>query len=458
VADVSLPLARGRAEPVRAEVREGFLSPARAVALVLFVLFAASFDDGRVQDDGTVYFNFLRRLFGADTSAVAYQFGSSFWNAPFYLASQLTAARGNFDRLHSGEVGVNVASNVAVLVTLYLGWRILRELDLPRGATVLMLTLFGTPLFFYGVLAPSYKHAADTLYATAAMWFVLRSSKADARRRDFVAAGVCMALLLTTRYANIALLLGVLVVFAILRLRRAAAWMLAGAVVTSALLFTLPVLRHLHYATPPNIYAAAQQQRVAMSSAPIIDPVLRKTSFSASAPFKLLFTLRRGLFVWTPLTALATVGFVLLARRDRRHRAFLLALGAATAALVAIHSLWGGDWYGGGSFSARFLTALFPFFLLGTAEVVRRAGALGIAALTVCAVWSLWIGLVQSNGYYRSSGRDSIVRIVENFKSVTGPATTRFHKPPPYDSLQNFGRVTGDRIVDRWRFYWSLVT
>ncbi len=444
---------------MRAEVRERFLSPTRGIALLLFILFAASFDDGRVQDDGTVYFNFLRRVFGADTSAVAYQFGSSFWNAPFYLASQLTALRGNFDRLHAGEVAVNVASNVAVLLTLYIGWRILRELDLPRGAAVLMLTLFGPPLFFYGALSPSYKHAADTLYATAAMWFVLRSSRSAARRWDYVAAGVCMALLLTTRYANGALLLGVLVVFVVLGLHRAALWMLAITVAVSAVFFVIPLVRDIHYSTPPNLYAdAAHEQRDAAGATVIIDPVLRKTSFSPSAPVKLLFTLRRGLFIWTPLTAFATVGFILLVRRDRRHRAFLLALGVATAALVAVHSLWGGDWYGGGGFSARFLTALFPFFLLGTAEVVRRARGLGIAVLTLCAAWSLWIGLVQSNGYYGSSGRDSIVRIVDNFKSVTGPPTTRFHKPPPHDSLQNFGRVTGDRIVDRWRFYWGLVT
>ena len=454
MADVTLPLTHVRDEPARTEVRERFLTLPRSAAVLAFVLFALTFDDGQVADDGTVYFNFLRRLFGADTTAVAYQFGSSIWNAPFYLVSQLVAVRGQFDRLHSGEVSVSVASNAAVVFTLYLGWRILRELDLPRGPAVLLLTLFGTPLFYYGALAPSYKHASDTLYATAAMWFVLRSSREDARRRDFVAAGVCMALLLTTRFANGALILGVLVVFAVLRLRQAAAWMLATAAVASAIILVVPVIRHIPYAAPPNIYAAARE---ALGATSIIDPVLNHTQFSPTAPLKMLFTLRRGLFIFTPLTAFATVGFVLLVRRDRRHRPFLLALGVATAGLLAVHSLWGRDWYGGGSFSARFLTALFPFFLLGTAEVVRRARWLGVAALTLCAAWSLWIGLVDFNGYYRSSGYDSIVRIVDNFKSVRGAPTTRFHQPPPYDSLQNFGRQMGDRIIARWQWYWRLV-
>jgi hypothetical protein len=453
----------------RTRTAERFLTLPRSAAVLFFVLFGLTFSDGHVADDGTVYFNFLRRFFGADNGAVAYQFGSSFWNAPFYLASQLVAVRGLFDRFHSGEIAVNVASNAAVIVTLYLGWRILRELDLPRGPVVLLLTLFGTPLFYYGALAPSYKHAADTLYATAAMWFVLRSSRGDARRLDFVAAGLCMALLLATRFANAALVLGVLAVFAALRLRRAAAWMAGTAVVATAVFFALPVIRHIPYSAPPDIYTIGRPlddrpdalipaaRREALGATSIVDPVLRHSQFSPTAPIKMLFTLRRGLFVFTPLTAFATVGFVLLARRDRRHRAFLLALGISTAALVAVHSLWGRDWYGGGSFSARFLTALFPFFLLGTAELIRRAPRPALTVLTLCAAWSLWVGLVDYNGYYRSSGYDSIVRIVDNFKSVRGAPTTKYHRPPPYDSLQNFGRQIADRISERWQMYWRLV-
>src|SRR4029079_1527970 len=113
-------------------------------------------------------------------------------------------------------------------------------------------------------------------------------------------------------------------------------------------------------------------ERLALSSTSIVDPVLRQTDFSVTARLKMLFTLHRGLFVFTPLTFFATVGFVLLLRRDRRNRPFLLTLGVSAAALLLIHSFWGKLWDGGGSFSQRFLTALFPFFLVGTAEFIRR--------------------------------------------------------------------------------------
>jgi len=450
VAEVSVPVAPPRVEAVSTRAAERFLSLPRCAALAFVTLFALTFDDGFVHDDGVGYFTFLRRLFGADQAGVAYQFGSAFWNAPFYLASQLVAARGELDRFHAGEIGVNVASNVAMILCLYLGWLILRELELPRGPAVLLLTLFGTPLFYYGVESTSYKHAADALYVTAACWFALRATRPAARRLDYVAAGACLGLAVVTRYANAAILISIVGVFAILRLRRAATWIGATTVATVAVLLLVPVVRHIPYGQPTNLYA--------LGASSGIDPVLHNSQCSATAPVKMLFTLHRGLFIWTPLTLLATVGYVLLVRRDHRHRPFLAALGVSALALLLAHSLWGRQWDGGGSFSQRFLTALFPFFLVGTAGLLQRAPRLGLALAIPCALFSLWIGLVFYTAYYQSSPRDSVVQIVHNFRSITGKPRNRYHKPPPYDSLQNFGRELADGISARWRLYWRLVS
>ena len=49
------------------------------------------------------------------------------------------------------------------------------------------------------------------------------------------------------------------------------------------------------------------------------------------------------------------------------------------------------------------------------------------------------------------------MQIVHNFRSITGKPRNRYHKPPPYDSLQNFGRELTDGISARWRLYWRLV-
>jgi len=452
-ARVALARAREREE----RVGERFLSWPRAIGIGLFLLFATTFDEGQVHEDGLVYFAFMRKVFGADTPAVAYQFGSAFWNAPFYLVSQLVALRGGFGSYHAGEIATAVASNAAVVATLYFGWRLLRALDLPRGPVVLLLTLFGTPLYYYGAFWVSYKHAADTLYATALLWFVLRSTRADARRRDFVGMGICLALLVATRYANAAFL-AVLVGLPAFGYRRAARWGAAVGAVVATLLFVLPVIRHIPYAAPTGSLAVAAE-RYALGAPSFIHPVSERIHFSASVPLKMLFTLKRGIFLWTPLTAFATIGFVLLVRRLPRERAFLVAAGASAVALLAIHSLWGyyDSWTGGGSFSQRFLTALFPLFLLGTAELIRRFRTFATFVLTLCALFSLFVGFTLFNGYYQGQASDSLTRVIGNYKSLTGPPVNRYHKPPPYDSVQNLGREIDARIDRRWSVLWRAL-
>jgi len=462
-------LAPARVETSAARPGERFLTWSRGIGVALFLLFAFTFDEGQVHDDGLVYFSFMRRFFGADTPTAALQFGSDFWNTPFYLVSQLVAARGELDRYHAGEISVALASNAAVVVILYLGWRILRELDLPRGPAVLLLALFGTPLYYYGALWVSYKHAADTLYATALFWFVLRSTQPDARRRHFVAAGTCLALLIATRYANAALWLGVLLVLAAYRRRRAAGWMLGTALLASAVAFALPAVRHIPYASSSSTFgmeapaggdppwATRAATRLALGPETILRPVSANAQLDPMAPVDMLFTDKRGLFVWTPLTALATVGFVRLARRDRRNRPFLLALGVSALALLLVHVYWGKAWTGGGSFSQRLLTALFPFFLVGTAELLRRSRRAAAAALAPCALFSTWLGLVLFNGYYGENADQSMTQVAGHYGSFLGPAISRYHEPPPADSIQNFGRQIGDRIEDRWRLYWRLL-
>jgi hypothetical protein len=475
VAEISeVPVARARAEQATTVTGERFLTRGRVAALLGFLLFALTFDLVKVQDDGTVYFDFLRRVFGVDTGGVAYQIGSAFWTAPFWLASQAVAVSGGYDHFQSGQVAVTVASNVAILLVLYFGWRILRELELPRGPAVLLLALFGTPLWFYGVLQPSYKHAEDTLYATAAYWYVLRATREDVKRHEYVAAGLCLALMLATRYANLGLVVALLASLWVMQRRRAAGWIALATAAWALAVFAVPAVRHVPYGSPPlprygigsvdaPALLAETGHRIALGVVGFHVYVPQR-QFDLTVPAKMLFTLHRGLFLWTPLTIFATIGFVLLLRRDTRNRPFLVTLGVSALGLLVVHSFWSAAWDGYGSFSQRFLTALFAFFLVGTAEFVRRTRRYGIAVLGLCCCFSVWVGLLIFNGFWDIgnhsyvSRHTSLNQVVGALRSVTGPKISRYHDPPPYNSVQNFGRQIGVRVKDRWELYWRLVT
>ncbi len=433
--------------------------------LVLYVLVVLTFASFRVNNDGLVYYRFLQRLVGENVpGAYAYQFGSAFFNLPFYLAAKFFQVIVGCDSAFGAplnQAAITVASTVALLLTLYLGWRLLRELELPAGPAVLMLALFGSPLFYYTVFEPSYKHAVDALFATLFAFLLLHAARRP-DGRTLAALGACLALLISIRYVNFVFGIAPLVALGWRReLRRRVPGFLAAALVATLVVFAVPRARDIPFKRPvtPNAVSRPSPSPALAVAAIGVPPgfhhvcydrnipkelnlvqCLRNrlgVQFAPLAPLKMLFTLRRGLFLWTPLTALATIGFALLIRRRRDRRPFLAGLAAAAVALVLIHGVWGDFWTGGFSFSQRFLASLFPFFLLGTAEIVRRFGRAGTAVLTLCALFSVFLGLNLYVGYRGESERDGLDTIVRLY--TTGERT-------PIDLL----RKLGVRARERW--------
>jgi len=422
-----------------------------AVAFGLYALFALTFSAFQIKGDGLVYFNLLRRFFGERPDfAFAYQFGGDIWNAPFFLVGKLFAsvfgAQPGIFHVGFEEISIVFATNAAFVATIYLGWRILRELDLPRGPAVLFLTAFGTPLFFYVVFEPGAKHAADTLYLTAATYVFLRATS-RLERSDAVWLGVLAALSINTRWGVNAVFFVAIAVAAALVGR----WqdLVTGTVVAfllGALVFALPAARGIPYYIPkinpqPGAsYVAAGHDSVAAGVTAFGAADLGER---AAIPFQMLFSEHRGLFLWTPLTALAAVGFGLAvweATRTRERRGFYLTLLAGGVAILLAHVTWS-KWDGGFAFSQRFLTALFPIFLIGAAELVRRTRGGIYPALVLTAAWAIAIAFVHDIGYDGVSAKDGIGRVAR----------------AGWDNRGNLRHEVRVDAEDRWKYLWGLL-
>ncbi len=402
-----------------------FLAAPTAIALGLYVLFAATFASFRVANDGLVYYDFLRRFFGADIAPAgyAYQFGVAFFNAPFYLAARLLHAAGWSTAAGAPlpQASIAVASNLALVLTLWLGWKILRALELPAGPGVLLLTVFGSPLFYYTAFQPSYKHAVDALALTLAAYLLLRVTSGAAERFT-LALGATLGALLTVRYANVVLIPAMLAPLLLRRDWARARLLVLGVAAAAALLLALPVARGIPFkrepagAAPTGVLASGIIVRLLNCpherNYSVSDLQCLRNRFGVrwdpGAPAKMLGSARRGLFLWTPLTALATVGFALAARRRRDRRAFLGGLAAAGVLLVLVHAVWGDFWTAGYSFSQRFLSSLFPVYLIGVAELVRRFRWWAVAPLFACALFSLYLGFNHFIGYHGISEHDGV--------------------------------------------------
>lgn len=401
-----------------------FLTRPMAVALALYGLFAVTFAHFQVRGDALVYYDLLRRFFGEEPDAsFAYQFGSDVWNWPFFLVGKGLGAIFGFQpktfHVSFEEISLTFAASAAFVATLYLGWRLLRALDLPRTPAVLFLTAFGSPLFYYVIFEPGAKHAADTLFMTAASLLILRIHE-GATTRHAVALGALAGVSVNTRYVNVAFFFAVLVALT-LRRRRQALVALGVAAVVAPTIFALPALRGISYFVPSYFPRSQAVGRFAAGPHPIVgsasDPL---NGFDPMIPLKMLFSIHRGLFLWTPLTALAVIGFALVLgrRHDDDRKAFLRTLAAAAVALLLVHTVWG-QWDGGFAFSQRFLTSLFPVFLIGVAELARRVGRLIYPALVVAVAWAIAVAFVHDIGYDGISERDGIGRIANVIQTET---------------------------------------
>lgn len=86
-------------------------------------------------------------------------------------------------------------------------------------------------------------------------------------------------------------------------------------------------------------------------------------SFNFSEPeiLKILFSFRKGLFVYTPVLLLSFMGFLVLYRDLRKFE--LISWLIAFIALVFVFSSWW-SWYYGGSFGHRAFIEFYPFFFI----------------------------------------------------------------------------------------------
>jgi hypothetical protein len=113
---------------------------------------------------------------------------------------------------------------------------------------------------------------------------------------------------------------------------------------------------------------------------------------------KVLFSTQHGLFVWTPILLVATLGLLALYRRDRRMGGCCILMALAFYYLISSDP-W---WYGTLSFGNRFFVSLTPIFVLGLgsafsalARLWPDSRAAGRRLIPVTALFILWnIGVI----------------------------------------------------------------
>jgi hypothetical protein len=216
------------------------------------------------------------------------------------------------------------------------------------GAVVAWLA--GSALY-YSLVSPAYAHAAS-IFTSAIVVFAWLRSIGDERPRRWILIGALTGLAMLVRWHSVILLaLPGLELLSGIR-RRPPAQTLTGlalAGIAAAVVF-LPQL--LAWKAIYGQYVVVPQGAGFMRW---MQPEI----------VAVLFSTRRGLFLWTPALILAAAGLVLLVRRDR-----LLGAGSIVVLLLTLYvNSAARDWWAGEAFGARRFVGETVFFALGFAAL-----------------------------------------------------------------------------------------
>jgi hypothetical protein len=354
-----------------------------------YLLFTLNFGAYRVFGDGEQYFSFVQRLFGDRADASGYNFGVGLMNVPFYAAAKLAALVSGISAERATRASVTFASITWVFVAAAATFYLVRKLRLPAATLATAAAVFGTPVWYYASFSPSYSHAADAAafsVASVCVWKLWSTQSLWWR----AGAGAALGLAVAVRPFNAAVVAGAVIALAALRRLRDAGAVAVAAVAAFCALAAIPLALGL------SLTQRADGTDVSAGT----------VGFAPLSPLRMLFTLHRGLFLWTPVAAVAVVGIALLLRRHPA-RGFLVTLAAMAAGLLLsyVGLVW---WDGGWSFSQRLLSAPVPLYGIGVAGVLaavsnrrRVIASGGVVVLTAC---SVFLGMSHAFGARQSDG------------------------------------------------------
>ena len=268
--------------------------------------------------------------------------------------------------------GVFFGSFILVLLTVIAAFFFLRDYGSPPWISlfIIALVLVGTPLMFYAFVMPSYSHAADSFLATAIFFLVFMKRKSNQWSFHVrnVLLGIALALSILLRNNNIVLIFPA--AGGLLFLQRKDGWKRAAVTLLEIVFAALPL------AIVQIKFNVSQYGKIFA------------TGYSVQTEFSFLTEMLlhpwAGMFIWTPITALALTGLVLgcIARKPVP----VISLIAILTVLLSVQ--FQPNWWGGCSFGLRFTTHLFLFWVVGLYELHVRLRRFYFVPAILCTLWT----------------------------------------------------------------------
>jgi hypothetical protein len=281
-----------------------------------------------------------------------YYAGTALSQLPFYLiADSLTSL---IDGERDGySKWYRISVNWAALFYLFLGLFYLRKSlllwNVPDWAVALLLfaTLFGTNLFVYSVVEPGMSHVFSFGWVSLLIYHFGKFQKKPS----------------SARLVFMALILGVIVLIRPINLLLIFALPFLATNAESLLSFFHFGFKRIAIVLIPFLAVVSIQliiYKISTGSFWVYSYDLETFDFSSPHFFDILFSYKKGLFLYTPLYLLCFLGLVPLWKNNRFR--FWSWIGFFVLITYVFSSWW--MWFYGGSFSARPYVEYLPLFIL----------------------------------------------------------------------------------------------
>lgn len=304
-------------------------------------------------------FNDYRKQIGTGVTN-KYFVGTSIMQLPFFLLAHkiTTNERGVKDGYSKWyQIFVNIAAifYLAVgLIFLALFFQSYR-FNLWKILAVLYALAFGTNIFVYSVLEPSMSHVYSFCLVSIFVFLTDRFFR-NTQRKTFLLAAAVYALIVLVRPINGILIFSLPFLAGNLERLNAGVeyfknnWihLVQGAILFFAIVSIQPILYKIQTG---HFFIDSYQDE----GFDFLDP-----SFT-----KILFSYKKGLFVYTPLAFISLIGLFFMSRFQA------ISLFCFLVFVTYVLASWYPWWYGG-SFSGRVFVEYFPFFFLAFATLVEN--------------------------------------------------------------------------------------
>ena len=290
--------------------------------------------------------------------------GTAFAQLPFFIVAHLlTKLTGGITDGYSFiyQICINLAGIIYALIGLLFLKKILRKYSFSESiiSIVIFAIFFGTQLFYYSIFDPSYSHVYSFAIITAFIFF-LKKYTDNQNGKDLILLGVLLAIIILIRPVN-----GLIIfIFPFLAGNRETTFRVIKNLLKYKTSFVIATALFILIISLQFLFYYLQTGKLFIDSY-----VVESFLWNRPEIINILFSYKKGLFIYTPLTLIAMAGLIPLYHKS--HFSFWWFI-IFFLTITYVFSCWWIWWYGG-SFSARPYTEFLSLFAILLAFFLSKA-------------------------------------------------------------------------------------